>query len=230
MHAAIIPPRRTPPRGVGPKVVGRREISPVAKALERLVWPAAVIDAQFDFVYVNAALCKLVGCEARRLVGLGARLLTGEKQERKRLAVRREVARHSVSVVLDLHPKSGPAVTVSLRMFPLAWVLGDEPEARLAYIGVACPPGLEAQRDDALIGIAWSALAATPAGKALAASGASESAGLSRREEQVNTLASFGCGTKRIGSLLGISDSTVRVLRARARRKVGVPERPVALT
>lgn len=199
---------------------------PLAAALDRILWPAAVIDHQFNFIYVNAALCRLSGRSARELVGLGARLLAADVEEKERRALRREVAQHAVSAALDVRTADGGVVPISLRMFPLSCALLGGAETRVAYLGVACKPGEEAARDDAMIAIAWGALAAGPAGGVGRRGDAGLPSVLSRREEQVNTLASFGCDTKRIGSVLGISDSTVRVLRGRVRRKLAAAPSP----
>lgn len=193
---------------------------PLAGALNRITWPAAVIDHQFNFIYVNPALCRLVGRDARELVGLGISALATEVEEKERRALRREVAQHAIHKALEIRTASGRVVPVSLRMFPLSCQLLGGVDIGVAYLAAACAPGDEAARDDALIAIAWGALADGPAAGATRREVSDEPSPLSRREEQVNTLVSFGCDTKRIASVLGIGDSTVRVLRARVRHKL----------
>lgn len=55
---------------------------------------------------------------------------------------------------------------------------------------------------------------------ALATFGSSSPFRPSLREVQIRTLDAMGCETKRIAHILGISDSTVRVIRARLKRKL----------
>lgn len=200
----------------------RLRVHPLAAALERLEWPTAVLDRSFCFVYVNAAFCEFTGKSARELCGLSARVMMGAEQEMERKALRRKVENGTVHVVLDLRPAAGSVVPTSLRLLPLNVPLTPGVAKGVAYLGSVCPPGREVERDDALIAIPWSALAGVPGAAGAPQAEAGKPPLLSRREEQVNTLLSLGCDTKRIAEVLGISESTVRVLRLRARRKLAM--------
>lgn len=194
---------------------------PIAQAMEQLAFPAILTDESDTILYANEALCESHGYTVRQLVGMTPRLLLPIHQAAELLALRHRLVRGPAEKVLDSVRSDGQRQRLSFRLVALGVRLGAALKVQTVYLGVFCPCGSEAPRDLAMMTIPWMQLAGSLANPTPAEADGEAPAcpPLSQREAQIKMLDLVGCDTKRIAHVLGISGSTVRVLRARIRQK-----------
>lgn len=188
--------------------------------MDRLLFPAALVDYNHCFLSVNGALRRLLPRRLDALSGLRAQACFTSASNRRFRAWRQALRQGPCDVLVDLSALPGSREKrVSLFGLPLRAELGSGRECRAIILYVLCPLGEEQARDKALMVAAWDCLVAVDRhpGPLTEPGDRLDLRCSTPRENEVQSLDRFGCDTKQIADILSISPSTVRVLRARAR-------------
>lgn len=202
------------------EIYGFLRQQPIGQGLERLAFPASLTDEQDTFLFVNQAFCERYGYSARQIIGMTPRLILPINRANDLRDLRRRLVHGATNVTLENIDAHGRRFAISLRALPLVVRLREGVEVQVVFMGVGCRPGEETERDLALMGVSWDQLASTTVVSAPDEPPSKEhTPQLSQREAQIKMLDLVGCDTKHIAHVLGISDSTVRVLRTRIRQK-----------
>ena len=193
---------------------------PYGLVLNRVPFPMTLTDRDNRFVFVNEAFVHRYGFLSRDLVGLTPRLLIPRHSPKRMLAgfeeqVLRQYSRWEGEVIN--RRRDNETFRVHLSVFPLR--LNEQAEP-IAFLGVTCAPEQRVEMLTEVVAVLADQWFHGALQRALPTLSAAVGA-VAPRQAAIQKLCRMGFSTKEIAHIMGVSPSTVGVVRWRLRSKPG---------
>jgi PAS domain S-box-containing protein len=193
---------------------------PYGLVLNRVSFPITLTDRDNRFVFVNEAFVHRYGFLSRDLLGLTPRLLVPRHSPKRMLAgfeeqVLRQFRRWEGEVLN--RRRDNEIFRVYLSVFPLRL---NEQADPIAFLGITCDPEQRAEMLSEVVSVLADQWFHGALQRALPTLSATLGA-TAPRQSAIQKLCRMGFSTKEIAHIMGVSPSTVGVVRWRLRSKPG---------
>jgi PAS domain S-box-containing protein len=191
--------------------------SALANLLSSFGYPATITDSQNRFVYANPAFLKRYGYQLSEILGLSPRILTPRNlSEHELLDVDHSTLLTGWEGVLVNQTKQKKLFPIFLRTFPVRF---DSKTKPTLFFGISCDPKQKKKCTDELADRMLALLLQLPALKPGQSSAPAAQPQMGKRQREVQRLLALGYSYKEIAAMVGISVSTVRVVKWKLRER-----------